>query len=576
VIPVGCKGNTVRSSSAGSKPAAGTIARALVALIAPLTLLMCAGRASAAVIPGPGWSIGSVAEPTNFSSSETRDAVEAFAVRATGGTYTLSAQGGEAHGGENPAELSAPIAWDESAEGLQAKLEAVPDIGAGDVMVTGGPGDETGTKPYVVTFVGLLSGQREAVEPKQLSGLSGGEQRVKPEEAQDVSAEVYDRYTVTATNVGSRESKGPVTITDELPAGLVAVSARVEERPSQHTEECTIVVAITCKYNGAVPPGAELFMTVYVATTASSLTGSLVNDVTVSGSGQEASTSESNRVNAGPAPFGLSQLVFEANGLDGGPDEEAGDRPYGVTTTIDLNTMFTGGTGNGGGQFYDVPQEVKNIAVELPLGFVGDPLATERCPEVDMTDSEPPTESGRTACPASAIVGTVRLKTEGTTATRSLPVYNVLPERGYPAELGFNYSGFGQPIFLYASVMPSATGYRLRVATPGAIRARYTDLESIALTVFGDPSEHDGGNDSAAFVTNPTACSSGPLSVSAEVSSWEGGFASAESTAYPAVSGCNLLQGAAAFDPSIEVQPEATQADTPSGYEVELKLPQAA
>jgi hypothetical protein len=36
----------------------------------------------------------------------------------------------------------------------------------------------------------------------------------------------------------------------------------------------------------------------------------------------------------------------------------------------------------------------------------------------------------------------------------------------------------------------------------------------------------------------------------------------------------DLLQGASAFDPSIAVEPETTQADTPSGYVVELRLPQ--
>ena len=66
-----------------------------------------------------------------------------------------------------------------------------------------------------------------------------------------------------------------------------------------------------------------------------------------------------------------------------------------------------------------------------------------------------------------------------------------------------------------------------------------------------------------------------PLSVSAEVSSWEGGSATAESSAYDEIAGCNLLQGSAVFDPSIAVEPETTQADTPSGYQVDLKLPQA-
>ena len=134
-------------------------------------------------------------------------------------------------------------------------------------------------------------------------------------------------------------------------------------------------------------------------------------------------------------------------------------------------------------------------------------------------------------------------------------------------------TAISQAIIIYASVVPGTGGYRLRLATPGMPSG--IDLEDIAVTVFGDPAEHDGTSGAAAFVTNPTRCSNEPLTVRAEVTAWEGGSAAAESTAYPEVSGCDLLQGATAFDPNIEVQPETTQADTPSGYEVDLKVPQA-
>ena len=149
------------------------------------------------------------------------------------------------------------------------------------------------------------------------------------------------------------------------------------------------------------------------------------------------------------------------------------------------------------------------------------------------------------------------------------------PRARLPAELAFNAAGFGQPIFMYASVLPGAAGYRLRIATPGVLRTLNFDLEGIAVTLFGDPSSHNGGSGHAAFVTNPTACSEEPLNARLDVSSWQGSADSREAVAYPQTSGCDLLQGGAAFSPAIEVQPERTQADTPSGYEVTLKLPQA-
>ena len=102
--------------------------------------------------------------------------------------------------------------------------------------------------------------------------------------------------------------------------------------------------------------------------------------------------------------------------------------------------------------------------VELPLGFVGDPLAAERCPEVDL--SLVYGDDKYTACPRGSIVGEIEVAREST-RTDDVSVYNVAPEHGYPAELGFN-AGIGEPIFLYTSVVPTPEGYRLRVAIPGA------------------------------------------------------------------------------------------------------------
>ena len=518
----------------------------------------------------PVWSIASVSEPTHFRAADARDGVRVFGVRATGGTYRLSA-----HGGSTPEEQSEPIEWNESAEGLQKKLEAVPDFGVGNVAVSGGPGDEDGTKPYAVTFVGSLIGEKLNFLANEVA-LTGGEHTVIINEAryEDVKPEVRDSYQLSIVNTGSRSSEGEVMAVDKLPPGLVPVSMKIEEQGSHTTGECS-VGEVRCTYSHPVPPGHELIVELYVAVLSPSLSGPLTNVATVSGGGaREASTSESSPVNVGPAPFGIAGFAFQATEADGAPDVQAGGHPYALTTTLDLNTRLVSNAELSKSFEQYVPtQEVKDVAVDLPLGVAGDPLAAERCPEVDVSSVEGALGSGdlRTRCPAGSRVGTVRLVWEGGTHVEAFPLYDVLPERGYPAELGFN-AGIIQPIFLYASVVPSAAGYRLRFATPGAIRAK--SVEGISVTVFGDPAEQDGAAGVPAFVTNPTRCSTQPLSVSAEVSSWKGGVATAESTAYPEVMGCDLLQGAAAFDPTIQVTPETTQSDTPSGYEVTLRVPQ--
>jgi hypothetical protein len=121
--------------------------------------------------------------------------------------------------------------------------------------------------------------------------------------------------------------------------------------------------------------------------------------------------------------------------------------------------------------------------------------------------------------------------------------------------------------------VPSPSGYRLRISVPGSLNIN--GVEQIVFTTFGNPAERDGAGGNAAFVTNPTRCSPEPLTAKVEVTGWQGGFATKEATAYPGITGCNLLQQGAPFNPNIAVTPETTQADTPSGYEVDLKFPQA-
>jgi Domain of unknown function DUF11 len=396
----------------------------------------------------------------------------------------------------------------------------------------------------------------------------------------------HDRYALTAVNVGSRATNDEVTIRDTLPAGLVATRTKlVESGRAENEGTCEVAnPLVKCTFEDPVPAGRELLLTIEVEVESPLIKGELSNEVTVSdGEGGEASVSEPTMVNAGPAAFGINQFAFESTGLDGRADTESADHPFAVTSRIDLNTDLRNHPSTGfGGDDGQVVQAARNVVVELPLGFAGDPLATERCPAIDMTNTlgDLGGDDLRTICPDGSIVGAVRLVWEGGSPeeaqgyreSEGLPVYNLVPAHGYPAELGFN-AGAGQPVFLYATVVPSPSGYRLRISSPGTLNVN--DVEDIVFTTYGDPAEHDGTGGNTAFVTNPTRCSLEPLTAKVEVSGWEGGFETKEATAYPDITGCNLLQQSAPFSPNIAVTPETTQADTPSGYEVDLKFPQA-
>lgn len=90
-------------------------------------------------------------------------AVHSIAVAATGGTFTITPAGAYTP--------TAAIAFNAPAADVQAALNAVTTLD-GDVTVAGGPGDLTGSTPYVLTWrAGLGAHPAPVTDP---AGLTGG------------------------------------------------------------------------------------------------------------------------------------------------------------------------------------------------------------------------------------------------------------------------------------------------------------------------------------------------------------------------------------------------------------------
>lgn len=85
-------------------------------------------------------------------------------VSATSGTFTLTLG----------TSTTGTLAYDAPAAAVEAALAALPPIGAGNVSVTGGPGDGAGSRPYAITFVGALAGVNVAELAADATGLVGG------------------------------------------------------------------------------------------------------------------------------------------------------------------------------------------------------------------------------------------------------------------------------------------------------------------------------------------------------------------------------------------------------------------
>jgi hypothetical protein len=91
---------------------------------------------------GFGWDVVS-------SGPDNANQVTAINVSANAGTFKLTFA----------AQSTANLPFNASAGAVDAALEALPAIGAGNVVVVGGSGNAAGSNPYGVTFVGSLAGK---------------------------------------------------------------------------------------------------------------------------------------------------------------------------------------------------------------------------------------------------------------------------------------------------------------------------------------------------------------------------------------------------------------------------------
>ncbi len=399
-----------------------------------------------------------------------------------------------------------------------------------------------------------------------------------------------DKYQVEVRNLGDAPSSGPIVLTDTLPAGLTLIQVHETEglwecSSSVNADGRTVV---TCVSLESVPAGgytggnyddaASLDIRV---NTPVGVAGPLRNEVSVTGGGAVgvASTSEETPVSTQRPPFAVDEFSVEPTAVDGSPVFGAGAHPWELTANIGFPLVASvpnstpNGIGNGGRPYTPV-ENVKNIAVELPVGFTGDPLATsQRCTQLELTAN---------ACPPGSRVGTVafngassaRGEWEASSEVGNVSgIYSMVPEGGYPAEFAFKVVGV--EVYLYASVAHTGSGYVLRVGSPGIPEA--VETTHVSLSFFGDPGGIDGEAAEPAFLTDPADCSADGLTSRIQAESWEdpGHVVSGETTVYPSLTGCDLLS----FTPSLSFAPSVgeggtTQADEPSGYTTVVKVPQ--
>ena len=310
------------------------------------------------------------------------------------------------------------------------------------------------------------------------------------------------------------------------------------------------------------------------------------------------------------AEFGLQRFAVSARNQNGTPDVQAGSHPYSVTTTFVLKLPKFGG-------------DIKNLKVELPPGFVGDPNATPHCTyQVFVLSGR---LGGHPHCPNETAVGvatiyitTNRLEVQGggEVVTADDPIYNLVPPTGVAAEFAFMVAG-ETPVFLDTTVR-TGTDYGLNTNVPNISQA--VEVEANKVTLWGVPSspahndlrgdcvssgigldrgpieqvgiglregedELEGPNGARnselpvesvgecptqspeiPLLTNPTSCGT-PRTATMRVDSWEepGNYSGArtQTASLPPLEGCEKLD----FSPTVAVTPDGTRREYADGID---------
>ena len=316
-------------------------------------------------------------------------------------------------------------------------------------------------------------------------------------------------------------------------------------------------------------------------------------------------------------PFRLAQAAVSARNENGTPDVQAGSHPWA------LNTAFVLGRELEDGPF---EHSTKDLKVELPPGFVGDPNATPQCAYQEFVVN---------SCPDETAIGQETTyvyanSDPGVTFYQSEAVYNLVPpsHEGIVADFGFHVAG-KVPVFLQTTVRVGSNA-GLTITVPNIEQSVL--LTASKVTIWGVPaspahnlfrgkcirsilgfseegfesprfglrpselevegpdgpyedntkhvvepsraSESSGGCPTQTplvpLLTNPTSCYA-PRSGTVSADDWEEpGVYTSVNVKMPELRGCEKLD----FSPTLTDVPDGTAAATPTGLTVGLHVPQ--
>jgi hypothetical protein len=566
----------------------GLVKKSALIAIATVALFVAGGVPSAFAL-APWWHLSSGARPTSIRSGVAKSEVQEVTVSGNEGKFVLA----------DPEFNLAFFEWNATHEEVQEGLEGI--YGQGNVSVTGGPGDETGSKPYVVTFTGELADAK--VEPMNAAVSSfflkckegsGPDCRKEASVTERTIGQADGEIIVTVSNLGDASADGetgPVQVADKLPAGLRATGMEILAGSLGGDErgpvECSLE-KLTCTFKGVLPAYDQIEIKIPVVVE-DAVSGEQ-NEVSVTG-GEASPVTIERPVSIGVGPvFGAEAYEMTPEEEGGATDTQAGSHPFQLTTTLTLN------------QTVDAKpvQLAKDLHFKLPAGLIGNPTSFPRC-TLAQFNTLSHSQTGLNECPANTAIGAAIITINNAPVSHSghgadtftVPVFNVEPSLGEPARFGFELAR--APVFLDTAVRTGGDyGVTVNVnnitqtaafiksevmfwGVPGDSRhdqqRGWTCLFDARNPGLAQPCNPSGEVHPPPLLALPTSCSGGPLQTSVEADSWAsaGSFQSYDLTdPMPTMDGCNRLP----FSPTISVAPDGQAGSTPTGLTVGVHVPQ--
>ncbi len=539
-------------------------------LLAGLTILVCLATgalASTAIAAAPGWKPIAATGPTHIPPAQSE--VQKLYVDAEGGTYTLSYE----------AQTTLPIAYNATASAVEAALDALPAL-TGNVQVGDGPGGPGAKTPYAIAFKGALTNTDVPQISTDSAGLTGGGSPNATVSTVVPGGAGTSKLALFAQNVGGAPSNGPVTYKVKLPPGVTTTGTPTGGDGFFATWVCTpgATSEFTCELQGPfgffppvpVEPGSTApVLKATLTSTGAPGSGAVETEISGGGASGVRTFDLPLTVSGIPAPPGIQSFVAGAYTSNGMPDTRAGAHPYSASTGIMVNTRRSAFG-------HVIPSgEFRDIVVDLPPGFLGNPTAVPACPE-SIPSLECAVEFRDT------VVGQLDplLGNFGEKFFLTFPVTNTEAPRGYPAK--FRFDIFVEPLNALGSLR-SDEDYGVTVASLNT--PQIATLQGTFFTFWGAPADpsHDaarggagGGTSSSpntAFLTNSTNCSeqatSAPVTT-LRATTWQNpGDVFTNSVVIPPVTGCEKLKFASDFT----FEPSDTKSDSTASFRTSLTVP---